>query len=117
SQRGLMISFYEGGYSLDFFNEAFMSITGIERGATTALTVRVGNVWPRPGNDIAAPGMKVTISDFRGMSHLNGNTYKVISSNPTTVVLDVDSSRMEAYASGGRMTYVDAGPNITKMNF
>ena len=115
--RGLKITFYEGGYSPDFFNEAFMGIAGIKRGTTTVLTLKVGNLWPRPGDDIAMAGMSVTISGVGGTVGLNGNTYTVLASTPTSVTLAVDLSAMGAYASGGVMTYVGAGPNITAMNF
>lgn len=43
----------------------------------------------------------VTISGVVGMTELNGNSYTVISSNATTVTIDVDSSAFTTYVSGG----------------
>jgi hypothetical protein len=51
-------------------------------------------------------GQLITISGVVGMTQLNGNTYSVISSNSTTVTINVDSTAFTAYVSGGLATPV-----------
>lgn len=45
-------------------------------------------------------------SNIQGTMELNGNTYNVLSSTPTSVTLDVDSTLFTPYVSGGIMTPV-----------
>lgn len=49
-------------------------------------------------------GQLITISGVVGMTQLNGQTYDVISSTPTTVTVDVDSTAFSPYISGGIAT-------------
>jgi hypothetical protein len=49
----------------------------------------------------------VTFSGVVGMIQLNGNTYTVISSSPTTFTIKVDSSGFTDYSSGGLATPVE----------
>ncbi len=51
-------------------------------------------------------GQLILIQGVVGMTQLNGNYYQVISSNSTTVDIDVDSSAFDAYVSGGTATLV-----------
>lgn len=46
----------------------------------------------------------VTITDVEGMIELNNNTYVVISSNTTTVTIDVNATGFTAYTEGGFAT-------------
>lgn len=48
-----------------------------------------------------ADGVIIQISGVQGMTELNGNSYTVLSSGPTTVTIDVDSSGFNAYISDG----------------
>jgi len=106
------VTFYEGGYSPDDYNEAYLGITSIAKGTTTVLTVTQGNVYTKPTINAAIAGMTVTISGVTGLTALNGNSYTVSSATPTTITLNVNSSAMPGTASGGVMTY-DISPLLT----
>lgn len=51
-------------------------------------------------------GKLLLISGVQGMTQLNGNVYQVITSNSTTVTINVDSTAFTAYTSGGTATPV-----------
>ena len=51
-----------------------------------------------------ALGNSITISGVVGMTELNGNTYKIIAIDATTITLDVDSTGFTAYSSTGTAT-------------
>lgn len=51
-----------------------------------------------------APGTLIVIEDVEGMGELNDNHYSVISSNSTTVTINVDSTAFAVYVSGGTAT-------------
>ena len=46
-------------------------------------------------------GQLILITGVVGMTQLNGNIYQVISSTPTTVTINVDSTGFDNYVSGG----------------
>lgn len=74
-----------GGYGSSF------NITGITPATTTVLTIT--------SNFVA--GQTIQINGVGGMVELNGNSYVVLSSTPTTVTIDVDSIGFTAYTAGG----------------
>ena len=49
-------------------------------------------------------GQLIEITGVVGMIQLNGNIYQVITSNSTTVTINVDSTGFTAYSSGGTAT-------------
>ena len=51
-------------------------------------------------------GQLIQISGIVGMIQLNGNTYQVVSSNSTTVTINVDSTTFTTYVSGGSVVAV-----------
>lgn len=51
-------------------------------------------------------GQLITINGVLGMTQLNGNTYVVLSSTPTTVTIGVDATGFSAYIIGGFTTAV-----------
>ncbi len=55
-------------------------------------------------------GQLIQIAGVVGMTELNGNIYQVITSNTTTVTINVNSSGFTAYVSGGTATPI-AGIN------
>jgi len=100
------VTFYEGGYSPDDIDSGcYLSITSIDKGATTVLHVASGSLHAKPSLDAAYPGMSMLITGVSGLTALNGNSYTVQSATPSTVTLNVDSSGMSGTASGGAMTY------------
>jgi hypothetical protein len=74
-----------GGYGSSF------NITGITQANPAVLTIT--------SNFVA--GQTIQINGVAGMVELNGNSYIVLSSTPTTVTIDVDSTSFTAYTSGG----------------
>jgi hypothetical protein len=57
-----------------------------------------------------AAGQLISISGVVGMTQLNGNTYQVITSDTSTVTINVDSTSFTMYSGGGTATPV-ANPN------
>jgi hypothetical protein len=72
-------------------------ITGITQANPCVLTCAAG----------FATGQIIEILNVIGMTQLNGNTYRVISSDATTVTINVDSSAFTAYISGGTAAAVN----------
>ncbi len=70
------------------------TITGITLGSPTVLTT-TGEF---------NPGLLIEITGVVGTTELNGNIYYVISSTPTTVTIEVDSTGFTPYVSGGFAT-------------
>jgi hypothetical protein len=68
-----------------------LPITAITLGTTTVITV---------GNALDA-GQQVLISNVVGTTELNGNFYTILSSTPTTITLNVDSSLFTPWVSNG----------------
>lgn len=79
-----------GGYLNSF------TITGIALGTTTVVTALSS----------LDPGQTVLVQGVVGTTELNGNTYTVISSNGTTVTLDVDSTLFTPYISDGVLSSI-----------
>jgi len=95
------------------YDDYFTSITNIILGSTTTLTVSACAILP---------GDRVTVSnvlgllDANGVSGINnfdpatntqiGDLYEVISSTPTSIEINVDSSLLTAYISGGSLSKV-----------
>ena len=52
------------------------------------------------------PGQLILISDVQGMIELNENIYQVITSDATTVTINIDSSAFTPYTEGGFATQV-----------
>lgn len=75
----------QGGYYQTFV------ITGATQATQAVITT--------PANFSA--GLIVTVNNVVGMTELNGNSYTVVSSTPTTVTLNVDSTGFTPYISGG----------------
>lgn len=75
-------------------------ITGITRAYPAVITTTA----------FIQAGQLVLIEDVLGMTELNGNVYQVVTSDATTVTIDVDSSSFTAYDSEGTITAV-AGIN------
>lgn len=73
------------GYLNDF------TITAISLGTTTTITV----------NNSLDSGQKVFISGILGTIELNGNEYTILSSTPTSITINVDSTSFTPYISGG----------------
>lgn len=81
--------------SLDSFGVSF-SITGASKASFCVLTCT--------GKFTA--GTLITITGVIGMTELNGNTYNVVSSDATTVTIEIDSTGFTTYSSGGTATPV-----------
>jgi hypothetical protein len=89
------------------FDDYFTNITAITTGTTTTLTVSETGVLT---------GDLITISNVGGMIELNnfdpdtneqtGNLYEVISSTPTSIEINVDSTLFTAYTTGGSLSKV-----------
>ena len=62
-----------------------------------------------------AVGSIITIGGVAGMVELNGNNYIVLSSTPTTVTIDVNSTRFTTYISGGTATLVPEGNQFAEI--
>jgi hypothetical protein len=88
---------YEGGYSADYTtSDLSSSITGIVRGATT----RINTTGRLP-----VAGLDVTFSEIVGTTGLNGNTYTCLSVGAGFYIVDVDSTGMSNWVSGGVGVY------------
>lgn len=72
------------------------SITGATKAFQCVLTCAGG----------FSAGQLVYIESVAGMTELNGNNYVVVSSDATTVTINVDSRRFTTYSSGGTATLV-----------
>jgi hypothetical protein len=117
--NGMKVAHYEGGYSPDFQVDAWTQITGITRGSTTviALSRSPGNLTKQKSEfNSTLPGMKVRIDGVGGTTGLNNNTYTVISATSFSVTIDVNSSGMGAYTSGGRMSYTKVSETVNPMH-
>jgi hypothetical protein len=95
------------------YDDYFTDIIAITRGATTTLTVTATGILP---------GDLVTVSNVVGLLNADGNSginnfdpstneqsgelYVVISSTPTSIEINLDSSLLTAYASGGNVSKV-----------
>lgn len=94
-------------YSIESFTDIGQVITGI-----TAANPAVVTVSSTAGY---AVGNGVRIKDVVGTTEMNGNMYKVsVVNGATTFSLDLDSSGLTAYSSGGNaynqsLTMVDSG--------
>ena len=62
-----------------------------------------------------AVGSIITIASVAGMVELNGNNYIVLSSTPTTVTIDVNSTKFTTYTSGGTATLVPQGNQFAEI--
>lgn len=103
---------YEGGYSADYFLNAWTSpITGATQTNPVVLTLATTNNIKTTGliGNPAVVGMQITIASVGGMTQLNGNTYTVSVVGPgDSVSINVDGTGFSAYTSGGTATYVNA---------
>lgn len=95
------------------YDDYFTDISAITRGATTTLTVSATAILA---------GDLVTVSDVVGLLNANGNSginnfdpstneqtgepYVVISSTPTSIVINLDSSLLTPYVSAGHISKV-----------
>lgn len=95
------------------YDDYFTDISNITQGATTTLTVSACGIQP---------GDLVTVSDVDGLLDSNGNSginnydpstdnqqfvpYVVISSTPTSVEINLDSSNLTAYVFGGHVSKI-----------
>lgn len=95
------------------FDDYFTNISAITLGSTTTLTVSATAV---------KPGDLVTISGVVGLLDANGNSginnydpevddpnfvpYEVISATPTSIEINLDSSFLTAYVSGGNLSKI-----------
>lgn len=77
-------------------------ITAIAKGTVTKITTK-NNYFV---------GQTVKISLVFGMTQLNGNTYTIIASTPTSITINVDSTAFTTYTFGGitaLVTYIGTG--------
>lgn len=72
-----------GGYSA--------TITGASQASSCVLTA----------TNSFSTGQFVIISGVIGMTELNGGIFEILSSSPTSITIDVDSTNFTAYSSGG----------------
>lgn len=95
------------------YDDYFTTISAVALGATTTLTVAATAVLP---------GDLLTISGIVGMLNSNGDSginnfdpatneqigelYEVISASPTSIVINLDSTLLTAYTSGGTLSKV-----------
>ncbi len=89
------------------YDDFFTDISAITAGTTTTITVSATGILP---------GDLVTVSNVEGMTELNNfdpNTneqtnelYTVISSTPTSIEINVDSTLFTPYTSGGNVSKV-----------
>jgi hypothetical protein len=90
---------YEGGYSADYTtSDMSSSITGIVRGTTT----RINTTGRLP-----VAGLDITFSAIVGTTGLNGGTYECLSVGDGFYIVDVNSTGMSDWVSGGVGVYED----------
>lgn len=95
------------------YDDYFTDISAIVRGATTTLTVTATGIL---AGDLVAVSNVVGMLNSDGNSGINnfipatneqvGDLYEVISSTPTSIVINLDSSLLTAYTSGGNVSKV-----------
>jgi hypothetical protein len=104
NQQGFIVIRNQGTTEPTTLNINFsvtVTITGVTKSAPSVEATVV------TGANQFVPGQQVTFSGVVGMIQLNGNTYTVISSSPTTFTIKVDSSGFTDYSSGGLATPVE----------
>lgn len=116
STYSLGVKAYEGGSATDGMTaDSWATIKGITNGATTVIDVGA-NVWDYLYNTVGLSGMTTTISPagITGQTpiaagtlatHLNGNSYTILSATATTITIDVDTSADSTWVSGGTAQY------------
>lgn len=88
----------------------FPQIT-LSGGAGNLLSPAISNITQAAQAVVTIPGSifsigdRITITGVVGMTQVNGNTYTVTATSPTTVTLNVDSTLFTAYASGGTISF------------
>lgn len=87
-------------------------IRDLQTSGTSFAITGVTNAYPAILTTVAAfqTGQLIRINGVLGTTELNGNTYQVLTSNATTVTINVDSSLFGTYVTGGTATQV-AGIN------
>lgn len=104
STYGLGFKCYEGGQGPNQTNvNTNATIKGVTNGATTVLNVGA-NFWDYLYNTVGLSGLTTTISGIAAgtlATHLNGNSYTILSATATTITINVDTSADSAWASGG----------------
>ena len=87
------------------FQTPLASITGASKAVNCILTA----------SNHFGPGARVLISDVGGMTQLNGNTYIIVSSNGSTMTLNVDSTSFTTYTSGGTASLVTTDTTVPQI--
>lgn len=109
STFGLEFLAYEGGIGPDPMNiDSYATIKGVSNAAQAVVTVGP-NSWDYLYNTIGISGMTTTISGIAAgtlATLLNGNSYRIQSATASTIVINVDTSGVSAWASGGQALYV-----------
>jgi hypothetical protein len=104
STYGLELMPYEGGLSSDrMVSNCSASIKGITNAASAVLNVGA-NPWDYLYNTVGLSGFSVQISGIAAgtlATLLNGNTYTITAATPTTITINVDTSAVSAWVSGG----------------
>lgn len=95
------------------FDDYFTDITAVAPGTTTTLTVNASGILP--GDLVTVQGV-VGMLDAEGNSGINNydpeiddpdfEPYTVISSTPTSITINLDSSTLTAYTSGGTISKI-----------
>jgi hypothetical protein len=97
------------GNSIYISNISFSTvITGITQAVNAVVTTL----------NTFLPGQSVTIMGVLGMTQINGTSYTIISSTPTTITLNVNSTGFTPYISGGTVVpdYQVYSPNHSLNN-
>lgn len=103
---------YEGSWSQDYFSaigDMSATITGITKGATTAITISSGSIHP-------VAGLWAWIVNVVGMTEINVLYAPILSVVGNVVTVDIDSTGFSNYTSGGSifLAFVVPITGITK---
>ncbi len=108
---------YEGGQGPDRMasspgnndgGDSWATIKGITNGATTVINVGA-NSWDYLYNTLGQSGLTTHILSIGSGTLgtlLNGHTYTILSATPTTITINVDTSAVSSWVSGGTASYV-----------
>lgn len=89
------------------FDDYFSDINSITPGATTTIGVTATGILPGDLVTVSSVGGMVELNNFdQATNDMIGELYTVISSTPTSIEINVDSSLFTAYASGGNISKI-----------
>jgi hypothetical protein len=118
STFGLDFYAYEGGQGPDrMTQDSSATIKGITNGVTTVINVGA-NSWDYLYNTLGQSGLTTTVSGIAAgtlATLLNGHTYTILSATPTSITINIDTSAVSSWVSGGTASYVGSNTAVNTL--